>query len=68
LWTRDIARSATFYVTYFGATPGVRYANDSKGFESCFLSFGDGARLELMKTTTLAASWAPTATETPDGK
>ncbi len=54
LWTDDIARSAAFYVTYFGAAPGNRYANAGKGFESCFLSFGDGARLEIMKTTVLA--------------
>jgi lactoylglutathione lyase len=53
LWTRDIARSAAFYVTYFGATRGDRYANAGKGFESCFLSFADGARLEIMKTTAL---------------
>ena len=53
LWTRDIERSAAFYVTYFGATAGTRYANTSKGFESCFLSFGGGARLEIMKTTTM---------------
>jgi len=54
LWTHDIERSTAFYVTYFGATPGNRYANAGKGFESCFLSFGDGARLEIMKTTALA--------------
>ena len=53
LWTHDIARSAAFYVSYFGATPGNRYANASKGFESCFLSFGDGARLEIMQSTAL---------------
>jgi catechol 2,3-dioxygenase-like lactoylglutathione lyase family enzyme len=27
LWTDDIARSAAFYVTYFGATPGDRQMN-----------------------------------------
>jgi lactoylglutathione lyase len=54
LWTHDIERSAAFYVSYFGATPGNRYVNTSRGFESCFLSFGDGARLEVMKTTALA--------------
>lgn len=26
----------------------------TKGFESCFLSFGDGARIEVMRTTTLS--------------
>ena len=27
--------------------------NAAKGFESCFLELADGARIELMKTTTL---------------
>jgi lactoylglutathione lyase len=33
---------------------GARYVNPSKGFESCFLSFEDGARIEVMRTTSLA--------------
>lgn len=52
-WTRDLERFKRFYVTYFGAAAGSGYVNASKGFESCFLSFKDGARLEVMKTTTL---------------
>ncbi|GLQ50163.1 VOC family protein [Dyella flava] len=59
LWTGDIDRCIHFYATYFGATAGVRYVNASKGFESCFLSFIDGARLEIMTTTTLALVGAP---------
>lgn len=54
LWTTDIDRCATFYVTYFGATAGARYRNPARGFESVFLSFADGARLEIMHTTTQA--------------
>jgi lactoylglutathione lyase len=54
LWTNDIDRCAAFYVTYFGATAGERYHNRSKGFESVFLSFANGARLEIMRTTMLA--------------
>jgi len=53
LWTEDIERLARFYAQYFGASVGPKYANTSKGFESRFLTFEDGARLELMKTTTL---------------
>ncbi len=53
LWTNDIERCKNFYATYFGATAGAGYANPRKGFESCFLSFTDGARVEAMKTTTL---------------
>lgn len=54
LWTDDIDRLIGFYVKYFGARTGRRYTNVAKGFESCFLSFDDGARIEVMKTTTLA--------------
>jgi lactoylglutathione lyase len=53
LWTNDIERCKRFYVAYFGATVGAGYANPKKGFESCFLSFADGARIEAMKTTAL---------------
>jgi lactoylglutathione lyase len=54
LWTTDLDRCQSFYVTYFGATAGTAYRNPTKGFESRFLSFADGARLEVMKTTRLA--------------
>ena len=54
LWTDDIERCKRFYVTYFGAVAGAGYLNPKKGFESCFLSFTDGARIEAMKTSTLA--------------
>jgi len=53
LWTDDIERCKRFYITYFGAVAGTGYANSKKGFESCFLSFTDGARIEVMKTTSL---------------
>jgi lactoylglutathione lyase len=48
LWTRDIERLRAFYERYFGATAGGRYENQRKQFQSYFLSFEDGARLELM--------------------
>ena len=54
LWTTDVERCTQFYVDYFGAVAGKRYVNPVKGFESCFLSFADGARIEVMKTSTLA--------------
>ena len=53
LWTTDLERCKQFYVTYFGAVAGAGYANMKKGFESCFLNFTDGARIEVMKTTSL---------------
>ena len=54
LWTDDLARVRNFYVTYFDAVAGSGYRNAAKGFESVFLSFSDGARLEFMKTTSLS--------------
>jgi|SRR5450631_1068507 lactoylglutathione lyase len=53
LWTCDLDRIAEFYRTYFGATVGARYTNLAKGFESLFLQFADGARLEVMRTSML---------------
>ncbi len=54
LWTSDLDRRKQFYVSDFGAKAGPEYANPAKGFESCFLTFTDGARLEIMKTTQLS--------------
>ena len=51
IWTADLARCKQFYTSYFGATAGAHYVNPKKGFESCFLSFAGGARLEAMTTT-----------------
>ena len=54
IWTADLERCKQFYVSYFGAVAGAGYVNVATGFESCFLSFSDGARIELMTTTALA--------------
>lgn len=53
LWTNDLDRCKQFYVSYFGAVAGAVYRNPAKGFESCFLSFESGSRIEVMKTTHL---------------
>lgn len=53
LWTNNLERCKQFYVSYFSATAGSGYTNPKKGFTSCFLSFTDGARIEVMSTTTL---------------
>lgn len=53
LWTDDIERLATFYRSYFKAKVGEKYINPSKGFESCFVTFEGGTRLEIMRTTSV---------------
>src|SRR5262245_43923358 len=63
LWTSDIERCKHFYVTYFEATAGPRYMNTTKGFESCFLSFANGVRIEVMRTTSLRPVSLPPGTQ-----
>lgn len=58
VWTRDLEPLKTFYTTYFGARAGAKYVNAAKGFESYFLAFEAGARLELMRRTDVAAAEA----------
>jgi lactoylglutathione lyase len=49
LWVRDIDAVAGFYAKYFDARVGALYQNPRKAFESRFLEFAGGARLELMR-------------------
>ncbi len=52
LWTHQIETLKDFYTRWLGASSGEKYTSD-KGkrgqFTSYFLSFGPGARLEIMQ-------------------
>lgn len=48
LCVKDLDREREFFVKYFAATSNDKYQNPKTGFSSYFLSFEDGARLELM--------------------
>lgn len=48
IWTKNLERLKAFYETYFQAKAGAKYVNPAKQFESYFLTFSSGARLELM--------------------
>jgi lactoylglutathione lyase len=56
IWTGNLERLRDFYVAYFGGAPNRKYVNGSKGFESYFVTFDGGTRLELMRVPELAAS------------
>ena len=47
VYTRNLDALRDFYQTYFGASSNHRYQSKS-GMQSYFLTFDDGARLELM--------------------
>jgi lactoylglutathione lyase len=48
MYVNDIEKAREFFVTYFDAKSNDGYHNTSTGFRSYFLSFSDGARLEIM--------------------
>ena len=53
LYCRDLEKTREFFQEFFGAKAGALYRN-SKGFSSYFLTFDDGARLEIMNFPDLA--------------
>lgn len=53
IWTKDIERLKKFYVDYFGGTAGEKYTNTKKQFQSYFIKFETGARLEIMQKPTI---------------
>lgn len=56
LWVKDLDGMRSFYVQAFGACAGDLYRNEKNRFSSCFLSFADGARLELMQMPGIVAN------------
>ena len=50
LWVHDLEGMRIFYETYFEAKANDKYTNPNTGFTSYFLSFAEGARLEIMSS------------------
>ena len=48
LYVRDLEGARDFFARWLGGTAGPLYHNRATGFRSYFLTFGDGARLEVM--------------------
>ena len=48
LCVNDLEGARDFFCKYFGAVPGEGYHNKTTDFRSYFLTFEDGARLEIM--------------------
>lgn len=49
LWTNDLELMRSFYMKYFKGTSNDKYINKEKQFESYFLIFEGGTRIELMR-------------------
>jgi lactoylglutathione lyase len=48
IWVKDIDKVCEFYRKYFGGVVQSLYHNPTKQFTSRFVTFEDGARLEVM--------------------
>ena len=48
LYVNDLEGARAFFERFFGATSGAGYLNPVTRFRSYFLTFDDGARLEVM--------------------
>ncbi|WP_234571237.1 VOC family protein [Rhodohalobacter sp. 614A] len=49
IWTKNLEQLKEFYENYFDATSNELYTNQKKNFQSYFLTFDSGARLEIMQ-------------------
>lgn len=54
MYVKDIEAAREFFVKYLGGTSNDGYHNNTTDFQSYFISFDDGARLELMTRPELA--------------
>lgn len=48
IWTNQLEALKEYYMKYFKGVSNDKYINSKTGFNSYFLSFASGARLELM--------------------
>ena len=56
IWVKDIELMKDFYCRYFNASSNNKYINATKQFQSYFLSFDGGPRLELMQMPSIPES------------
>lgn len=48
MYVNNLEKAREFFVTYFGGRSDAGYHNKTSDFRSYFISFDDGARLEIM--------------------
>jgi len=67
IWTNNLEALKDYYIKYFQAVCNNKYSNNKKGFESYFLSFESGARLEIMNMPGIPANLNDTVTTQHQG-
>lgn len=48
IWAKDLEKMKAFYLHFFDLKSNEKYYNPKKKFSSYFLSFEEGARIEIM--------------------
>ncbi len=48
MYVNELEAARDFFIKYFNASSNAGYHNQTTGFRSYFLTFDDGARLEIM--------------------
>ena len=48
LYVKDLEKAKEFFIRYFNGTANAIYHNKKNGFQSYFITFDDGARMEIM--------------------
>ena len=56
IWTDDIEKLKAYYTKYFEGVPNEKYTNEGNQFQSYFLTFKSGARLEIMSMPIIPAN------------
>jgi lactoylglutathione lyase len=49
IWTSQLEKLKDYYIKYFNGKSNRKYTNKERHFESYFISFDSGSRLELMQ-------------------
>ena len=56
IWTSNLERLRDYYIKYFGGKSNSKYLNKETHFESYFITFQSGTRLELMQKPGIPAN------------
>ena len=56
IWTDNLEKLKDYYTKYFGGVCNDKYSNEANKFQSYFLTFKSGARLEIMTMPDIPAN------------
>ena len=67
IWTGNLEVMKDYYVKFFDGVANPKYVNRETMFQSYFISFGSGCRIELMQRTGVPANMNDTVVKQHEG-